>query len=159
MTRSSIGDVFRRITAGNLSAAARAVLRRAGRAPAPAPLSHISFGVRSLQRSITFYDAVLGTLGHVRVWTDDKAAGYGRPGQNDYLALFERPESSPPGTGFHLAFNAESREIVDRFHAASMAAGAVDHGASGVRPHYGPKYYACFVTDLDGYKLEAVHQG
>jgi catechol 2,3-dioxygenase-like lactoylglutathione lyase family enzyme len=63
-----------------------------------------------------------------------------------------------PGPGFHLAFIAPSREAVDAFHAAALAAGAEDCGAPGPRPHYGETYYAAFVIDLDGYKLEAVHQ-
>jgi len=59
---------------------------------------------------------------------------------------------------FHLAFNAPSREAVDAFHAAAVQAGGTDCGAPGLRPHYSATYYAAFVIDLDGYKLEAVHQ-
>jgi hypothetical protein len=47
---------------------------------------------------------------------------------------------------------------VDGFHAAAMAAGASDAGAPGLRAHYSPTYYAAFVIDPDGHKLEAVHQ-
>ncbi len=121
-------------------------------------LSHLSFGVADLGRAIAFYDGVLATLGYVRVWSDDEAAGYGEPGGNDKLALFARPASSPPGDGFHLAFAAPNRAAVDAFHAAALRLGGRDHGAPGARPLYSPTYYAAFVTDPDGYKLEAVHQ-
>ena len=118
----------------------------------------LSFGVADLGRATAFYDGVLATLGYVRVWSDDEAAGYGQPGGNDKLALFARPTSSPPGDGFHLAFAAPSRDAVDAFHAAALRLGGLDSGAPGARPHYSPTYYAAFVTDPDGHKLEAVHQ-
>jgi catechol 2,3-dioxygenase-like lactoylglutathione lyase family enzyme len=122
-------------------------------------LGHLSFGVGDLQRAIAFYDAALGALGHVRVWTADNAAGYGEPGGNDRLALKLQTEPVvPPGPGFHLAFVAQSRAAVERFHAAALAAGGTDEGAPGLRPHYGPNYYAAFVRDPDGHKLEAVFQ-
>jgi catechol 2,3-dioxygenase-like lactoylglutathione lyase family enzyme len=72
------------------------------------------------------------------------------------LLLILQPDPvTPPGRGFHLAFVASSREAVDRFHAGALQCGGVDQGAPGLRPHYGPGYYAAFVLDPDGYKLEA----
>ena len=56
----------------------------------------------------------------------------------------------------HLAFAAPSRDAIDRFYAAAIAHGARDEGAPGLRPHYGPDYYAAFVVDADGYHIEAV---
>lgn len=122
-------------------------------------IGHLSFGVFDLGRAVRFYDAVLAPVGMVRVWADDTAAGYGPPGGNDTLALKRQAQPvAPPGPGFHLAFNAPTREAVDRFHAAALAEGGQDAGAPGLRPHYGPTYYAAFVTDPDGHKLEAVCQ-
>ena len=121
-------------------------------------LGHLSFGVADLARSTRFYDAALTALGYARVWTSDHGVGYGAQGGEDKLALFPRPDALAPGDGFHLAFDAPSREAVDLFHAAAVAAGGTDDGAPGLRPHYGQTYYAAFVIDLDGYKLEAVHQ-
>jgi catechol 2,3-dioxygenase-like lactoylglutathione lyase family enzyme len=122
-------------------------------------LGHLSFGVTDLARAIAFYDATLAALGYVRVWTSESAAGYGMPGGNDRLALKLQSEPVvPPGPGFHLAFVAENRLAVDRFHAAALASGGTDEGAPGPRPHYGPSYYAAFVRDPDGHKLEAVFQ-
>ncbi len=122
-------------------------------------LSHLSLGVADLARAAAFYDAVLGALGYVRVWSNADGIGFGEAGENDRLALF--PQSgiaSPPGAGFHLAFTAPTRASVDAFHAAALRLGGGDQGAPGTRPHYSPTYYAAFVTDPDGHKLEAVHQ-
>ena len=122
-------------------------------------IGHVSFSVRDLARSAQFYDRILAPLGFSRVWSEPSGAGFGAPGGPDRLALFARPgEAAAPGPGFHLAFTAPSQSAVDGFHAAAMASGGGDAGAPGLRPHYGPAYYAAFVTDPDGHKLEAVHQ-
>ena len=122
-------------------------------------LSHLSFGVADLDRAVAFYEAALAPLGFVCVWRKERAAGFGEAGGEDRLALFHRPgEARAPGAGFHLCFTAPSRDAVDAFHAAALAAGGADAGAPGLRPHYGPGYYAAFVVDPDGHKLEAVNQ-
>jgi len=122
-------------------------------------LGHLSFGVADLPRAIRFYDAALAPLGYVRVWTIEDQAGYGLPGGGDKLALkLQAAPVVPPGPGFHLAFDAPSREAVDRFHAEALRAGGADEGTPGPRPHYGATYYAAFVRDPDGHKLEAVFQ-
>jgi catechol 2,3-dioxygenase-like lactoylglutathione lyase family enzyme len=125
-----------------------------------AMLSHLSFGVRDLERAAAFYDRILAPLGYARVWSSEKGVGFGPPSAADKLALFAWPaQAEPPGPGFHLAFAAPTRAAVDAFHAAALEAGGRDEGAPGLRPHYGPDYYAAFVIDPDGHKLEAVHQG
>lgn len=122
-------------------------------------LEHLSFGVEDLDRAARFYDRVMEPFGWVRVWSTRKGVGYGPPGGGDKLALFPRPgQVQAPGAGFHLAFDAPSRAAVDAFHAAALSAGGTDAGAPGLRPHYGATYYAAFVLDPDGHKLEAVHQ-
>jgi catechol 2,3-dioxygenase-like lactoylglutathione lyase family enzyme len=127
-------------------------------------LHHLSLGVANLARSARFYDAVLGALGVVRVWSDldsapdECAIGYGPAGSGDKLALKQRLgiERLAPGPGFHLAFSAPDRESVHRFHQAALRHGGQDNGAPGPRPDYGPHYYAAFVIDPDGYRIEAV---
>ena len=122
-------------------------------------LSHLSFGVADLDRATAFYEAVLAPLGYVCVWRNERAAGFGEAGGEDRLALFARGgEARSPGAGFHLCFTAASPAAVDAFHAAALAGGGSDAGAPGLRPHYGPRYYAAFVVDPDGHKLEAVNQ-
>jgi catechol 2,3-dioxygenase-like lactoylglutathione lyase family enzyme len=122
-------------------------------------LGHLSFGVSDLERSIGFYDAALAPLGLVRVWKKLHAAGYGYPGGGDLLALKQQSAPvRPPGPGFHFAFNASNREAVDAFHSEAVKAGGTDNGRPGLRPHYGPSYYAAFVIDPDGHPIEAVCQ-
>lgn len=129
----------------------------------PPGLHHLSLGVADLERSARFYDAALDALGLVRVWSDlrpgepGQAIGYGRPGQDDLLALKHRPDATvATGAGFHLALAAPSRAAVDAFHAAALAHGGACNGPPGLRPAYGPHYYAAFVRDPDGHRLEAV---
>jgi catechol 2,3-dioxygenase-like lactoylglutathione lyase family enzyme len=122
-------------------------------------LGHLSFGISDLRRAIAFYDAALSPLGLTRVWTKQNAAGYGPNGQGDIFAVKQQPsEVRPPGPGFHLAFNASTRAAVDAFHSEALRMGGTDNGLPGLRPHYGSSYYAAFVIDLDGYRLEAVCQ-
>lgn len=65
----------------------------------------------------------------------------------------------PVGAPVHVAFAADSREQVDAFHAAALAAGGRENGAPGLRPHYGEGYYGAFVLDPDGHNIEAVFHG
>lgn len=122
-------------------------------------LGHVSFGVEDLERAARFYDRALAPLGLVRVWSTERSAGWGPEGRGDLLAVFLHPGlARVPAPGFHLALNAPDRRAVDGFHAEALKAGGTDDGAPGLRPHYGPTYYAAFVIDPDGHKLEAVHQ-
>ena len=120
-------------------------------------LHHVSLGVSDLERAAAFYDAVLGVLGYVRVWSDATAVGYGQVAGEDRLAIKARgADAAPPGAGFHLAFAAPDRAAVLKFHAAALGHGGRCNGAPGLRPEYGPNYYAAFVVDPDGHRIEAV---
>jgi len=126
-------------------------------------LHHVSLGVRDIEVSSRFYDAVLSALGYVRVWSDlrpgenGQAVGYGLPGRGDRLALKQMAfDHLAPGRGFHLAFAAPSRAAVDRFHEAALRLGGENNGAPGLRPQYGEHYYAAFAIDPDGHRIEAV---
>ena len=119
-------------------------------------LHHLSFAVADLQRSAAFYDAVLGALGYRRVFEAETAIGYGVEDGKDKFCLKSYGDVVAPAAGFHLAFAAPSRAAVHAFHGAALAAGGTDNGAAGPRPRYGPHYYAAFVIDPDGYRIEAV---
>ena len=122
-------------------------------------IGHVSLGVSDLARSGRFYDAVFGCLGFVRVWGSERGYGYGSPGGGDKVAIFpQSSEGLAAGAGFHLAFDAASRDEVDAFYAAALAHGGTDEGPPGLREPYGPTYYAAFVRDPDGHKLEVVFQ-
>ncbi len=119
-------------------------------------LHHISLAVADLDRAGAFYDAALAALGYRRVFADATAVGYGVEDGKDKLCLKLRPAQVAPGDGFHLAFTAPTRAAVDQFHALGLAAGGTDNGAPGLRPHYGAYYYAAFLIDPDGHRIEAV---
>ena len=126
-------------------------------------LHHLSLGVCDILRAATFYDAALAPLGYARVWSDlrpgepDQAVGYGPPGGGDKFCLKDHGAAAQaPGPGFHIAFAAPDRDAVDAFHRAALAAGGRDNGAPGLRAHYGPSYYAAFVIDPEGHRIEAV---
>lgn len=118
-------------------------------------IHHISLGVRDLALSGAFYDAALDALGFRRVFEDDTAIGYGLVDDKDLLCLKLRPDATPPGPGFHLSFSAPSRAAVRAFHASALRIGGRDNGEPGLRPDYGPDYYAAFLVDPDGHRIEA----
>jgi catechol 2,3-dioxygenase-like lactoylglutathione lyase family enzyme len=120
---------------------------------------HVSVGVEDLDRAVQFYDACLAPLGYVRLWRNARSAGYGPEGyeaEAPFAIVACGLEAKPPGRGAHLAFVAPSREAVHRFHAEALGNGGVDDGPPGVRESYDPGYYAAFVRDPDGHRLEAV---
>jgi catechol 2,3-dioxygenase-like lactoylglutathione lyase family enzyme len=125
-------------------------------------LHHMSLGVVDLDKTASFYDSVLKPLGYIRVWEDirpgedDQAVGYGLPGGGDTLALKQKSDAHPPGPGFHLAFSAPTRASIETFRAEAIAHGGIDNGGPGLRPDYGPHYFAAFVIDPDGHRIEAV---
>lgn len=121
-------------------------------------LHHISLPVTDLPAARALYMAALRALGYWLVAETPGIAGFGVVDGEDILALNARQPAIAAGPGFHLAFAAPSRVAVDQFHAAALAHGAQDNGAPGLRLHYGPSYYAAFVIDSDGHRLEAVHK-
>ena len=127
-------------------------------------LHHLSFAAADLARSAAFYDAVLAPLGYVRAWTHESgsgykeaAVGYGVPGAEDEFAIRRRAQGvQAPSEGFHVAFRAPSQDAVNAFHRAALAHGGRDNGGAGFHPEHGPGYFAAFVFDPDGHRIEAV---
>ncbi|MCK6573284.1 VOC family protein [Myxococcota bacterium] len=120
---------------------------------------HLSLGVTDLARSAAFYDATLFALGYVRLAQNARSVCYGPPGfvgEAPFAIIAHGDAAQAPGAGFHLAFRAPDRAAVDAFHAAALEHGGVDEGGPGIRAHYDPGYYAAFVRDPDGHRLEAV---
>jgi catechol 2,3-dioxygenase-like lactoylglutathione lyase family enzyme len=118
---------------------------------------HLSLAVRDIKRSATFYDAALGALGYTRTFTQRNVIGYGFIDHGDIFSIRHRPrEKIVTGRGFHLAFIGRTREAIDNFYKAALANGGKNNGGSGLNPAYGPDYYAAFVFDPDGYRMEAV---
>ncbi len=123
-------------------------------------IDHVGIAVTELDRSRTFYEAALGPLGisvQMEVGGDKtesggSALGFGVPGEK----IFWIADGEKVGEGTHVAFKADSRDQVDAFHSEGLKAGGRDNGAPGLRPHYGPSYYAAFLYDPDGANIEAV---
>ena len=108
-----------------------------------------------IARARRFYDAALSPLGYRRLNTGADGLGYGRDITRLWLSATEHPVPSDMRSGLHVCLAAESRADVDRFHAAALAAGGHDNGKPGLRPDYSGDYYAAFVIDPDGYRIEA----
>lgn len=116
---------------------------------------HIKFGVSDYAASKAFYLQALAPLGVVVLSEGDPAYGVEMaPGKGQpSLCLFQTAEKP---AHLHLAFKAGSRQQVDAFHRAALAAGGTDNGAPGLRPQYHAHYYAAFVIGPDGHNIEAV---
>ena len=115
-------------------------------------LDHIEIKVRDVETARVFYDGALAPLGMTVLMSGRGFAGYG-----DARPFFWIGEAGvKPDVTSHVAFGCESREVVDAFHKAALAAGGRDNGAPGVRPLYHPTYYGAFVLDPDGHNIEAV---
>lgn len=118
-------------------------------------INHVSIGVRDLAKAKRFYDEALKVLGYRCLSEVETSLGYGADAAIFWLAVTERPVPPDPDSGLHFCFSAPTRESVDAFHAAALGAGGHDNGKPGLRPEYGSNYYAAFVVDPDGYRLEA----
>lgn len=121
----------------------------------PSIVSHVSLGSNRFNEAVAFYEKVLATLGAKRLMAHPGAVAFGKLYPEFWVQtpLDGRPAST--GNGVHFGFVAQSQEQVRTFHAAALAAGAVDDGAPGPRAEYGQPYYGCFLRDLDGHKIEA----
>ncbi len=115
-------------------------------------IDHIQLVVSDFQASRRFYTAVFEVLGvpvggeaEDHIWADEL-----------FISTADSEAASGELTGrHHLAFQAQDRAMVERFHAAALAAGGKDNGPPGERPYH-PGYYAAFVLDPDGNNVEAV---
>ena len=118
-------------------------------------LAHVSIGVSDIKRAGGFYDKVLKTLGYSRVYDSEGALAYGEKEAVLWLLATGGTVKPDPKSGLHFCFDAKARADVDAFHAAALKNGGTDNGKPGVRTDYSPKYYAAFVVDPDGYRIEA----
>jgi catechol 2,3-dioxygenase-like lactoylglutathione lyase family enzyme len=116
-------------------------------------IDHIGFEVSDLSRSARFYDALFYALGARRMIESEHAVAYGVNGPEVWIVVRGRP----PGPGYgHVALHASGKAAVDAAHAAALANGGTDDGAPGQRPQYGRRYYAAYLRDPDGLRVEVV---
>jgi catechol 2,3-dioxygenase-like lactoylglutathione lyase family enzyme len=119
-------------------------------------IDHISVGVSNLERAARFYVSALAALGLSRLVTRPATIGFGKNYPEFWINLRADMAAVEPGSGVHICLRAKSAGEVDAFHAAALQAGGRSDGAPGLRPHDRVRYYAAFVVDPDGNRIEAV---
>ena len=116
-------------------------------------IDHVGFEVSDLERSARFYDAVFYALGARRMLDSEHAVAYGHNGPVFWIVVRGRR----PGPGYgHIALQANGKAAVDAAYAAGIASGGSDDGPPGPRPQYGGRYYAAYLLDPDGLRVEVV---
>jgi catechol 2,3-dioxygenase-like lactoylglutathione lyase family enzyme len=119
-------------------------------------IDHISVGVSDLERSARFYETTLAPLGLSRLVTRSATIGFGKSYPEFWINLRAGMKPVASDIGRHICLRAKPTAEVDAFHAGALSAGGRSDGAPGLRPHDRIRYYAAFVTDPDGNRIEAV---
>jgi catechol 2,3-dioxygenase-like lactoylglutathione lyase family enzyme len=118
-------------------------------------IDHVSIGVRDIAKAKAFYDAALTPLGYACLSSSETSLGYGKDAAALWVVASTSPVPPDPNSGLHFCFAAPAPTGVDAFHSAALRHGGRDNGKPGLRADYGPSYYAAFVIDPEGYRLEA----
>jgi catechol 2,3-dioxygenase-like lactoylglutathione lyase family enzyme len=119
-------------------------------------IDHVSIAVRDLAASTRFYESLLATVGYAKLVTRTDTVGFGKRYPEFWLNHRPGMQAVASDSGAHVCLRVRSIEAVDAFHAAALANGAGNDGAPGRRPEYSDGYYAAFVRDPDGNRVEAV---
>ncbi len=119
-------------------------------------IDHISIAVRDLAAATRFYDELLAPLGYQRRDTRAATVGWGKTYSEFWINV--RSDMAPVGcdSGVHICLRASSKDAVTAFHAAAIRNGGASDGAPGFRAQDNPGYYAAFIRDPDGNRIEAV---
>ena len=105
-------------------------------------IDHVSIGVSDIERAKRFYDAALMPLGYKCLSAGEGSLGYGRGTIAFWISTAKHPVTPEMESGLHFCFSAPTRDSVDAFHKAALAAGGRDNGAPGLRVNYGPTYWS-----------------
>jgi len=119
-------------------------------------IDHVSVAVRDLKAAERFYTALLITLGMTKLREWPTSIGYGKQHPEFWINLRADMARVPDDSGVHVCLRGRETAAVDAFHAAALAGGGTSDGAPGLRPHYYENYYAAFIRDPDGNRIEAV---
>ncbi len=119
-------------------------------------IDHVSVGVSDLERAARFYEAALAPLGLSRLVTRPATIGFGKSYPEFWVNLRADMAAVSRDSGVHVGLRARSSDVVDAFHKAALAAGGTSESAPGLRPHDRVRYYAAFIVDPDGNRIEAV---
>jgi|SRR5580658_3327007 catechol 2,3-dioxygenase-like lactoylglutathione lyase family enzyme len=120
-------------------------------------IDHISLAVCDLKKGEAFYAALLAPLGmtKLREWPD-AAIGFGKKYPEFWINRRSAMDRIATDSGVHICLRAPDNAAVDAFHSAALAAGGTSDGAPGLRKEYHDNYYAAFIRDPDGNRIEAV---
>jgi catechol 2,3-dioxygenase-like lactoylglutathione lyase family enzyme len=118
-------------------------------------IDHVSMAVRDLARATRFYEALLGTIGLTKLEMRPATVGFGKKYPELWLNHRAGMDAIAHASGAHVCLRARSTQAVDAFHAAALLAGGTCDGAPGLRPQHGDAYYAAFIRDPDGNRIEA----
>ena len=119
-------------------------------------IDHVSINVRNLSASGAFYDVVLATIGLARLVVTPETIGFGKTYPEFWLNARPGSALAAENSGAHICLRARTTEAVDAFHKAAIGAGGSDDGPPGMRPEYNERYYAAFIRDPDGNRIEVV---
>ena len=119
-------------------------------------IDHVSVPVRDLAAATRFYEAVLGALGFTALERRPATVGFGKQYAEFWINLRGDLQPASANSGAHVCFRARSTDLVDAFHVAALEHGGASDGAPGLRPQHGEGYYAAFIRDPDGNRIEAV---
>jgi catechol 2,3-dioxygenase-like lactoylglutathione lyase family enzyme len=119
-------------------------------------IDHVSVGVSDLEHAASFYELALAPLGLSRLVTREKTIGFGKNYPEFWINLRAGMARVTRESGVHICLRAISAADVDAFHNAALNAGGRSDGAPGLRAHDRVRYYAAFVIDPDGNRIEAV---
>jgi catechol 2,3-dioxygenase-like lactoylglutathione lyase family enzyme len=117
-------------------------------------IDHVSIAVRDLGTATRFYESVLAVLGMSKLESRPATVGFGKSYPEFWIN--SRSAMVPADSGAHVCLRAPNMESVDAFHAAALRGGGVSDGAPALRPQHGEGYYAAFIRDPDGNRIEAV---
>ncbi|WP_424626949.1 VOC family protein [Bradyrhizobium sp. SYSU BS000235] len=119
-------------------------------------IDHVSVGVSDLERGTKFYETVLAPLGLTKLVERPTTIGFGKTYPEFWINLRAGMKPVPLECGTHICLRAPTTAAIEAFHAAALKAGGQSNGAPGPRLEYHPSYYATFIIDLDGNRIEAV---
>jgi catechol 2,3-dioxygenase-like lactoylglutathione lyase family enzyme len=119
-------------------------------------IDHASLAVSDLERALKFYEQAVAPLGLTRLVTRPAMAGFGKAYPELWINLRATMRRVAADSGVHLCLRARSIAEIDAFYAAALNAGAVSESPPSLRPHDRVRYYAAFVVDHDGNRIEAV---